>query len=265
MTLDDSIWNPAVEIDDDDQDEEEGQKLENDEEDRFMYFSEIAQAVAPVLDQYFPPESGVRIIGEPGRYMVAASATLCCAVVSARSNELDTAIIEDHSIMDHDAARSLAEMSRAEEGELVRQRGTSMAQDDTDVVLATIQEELADYTKLFAAQQLAQQEVDVYNDSLDLFHEGFNTAGDLLGPPDESQVNKQHHTAEGLSYPLVSNTLSKDELDSSALVTLAAAGEAAVNGMVLQAVADSAPLQDDYAYYINDGVYGAFNVSRLTS
>ena len=27
----------------------------------------------------------------------------------------------------------------------------------------------------------------------------------------------------------------------------------------MQAVADSNPLQDDFAYYINDGVYGAFN------
>merc|ERR1719356_1409482 len=41
---------------------------------------------------------------------------------------------------------------------------------------------------------------------------------------------------------------------------LAAAGEAAVSGIVRQAIADSAqPLQEDYAYYINDGVYGAFN------
>jgi hypothetical protein len=41
---------------------------------------------------------------------------------------------------------------------------------------------------------------------------------------------------------------------------LAAAGEAAVSGIVRQAIADSVqPLQDDFAYYINDGVYGAFN------
>jgi ornithine decarboxylase len=41
---------------------------------------------------------------------------------------------------------------------------------------------------------------------------------------------------------------------------LAAAGEAAVSGFVRQAIADSVqPLQDDFAYYINDGVYGAFN------
>ena len=32
------------------------------------------------------------------------------------------------------------------------------------------------------------------------------------------------------------------------------------NSFVVQAIADSAqPLQDDFAYYINDGVYGAFN------
>ena len=31
-------------------------------------------------------------------------------------------------------------------------------------------------------------------------------------------------------------------------------------GIVRQAIADAAqPLQDDFAYYINDGVYGAFN------
>lgn len=40
---------------------------------------------------------------------------------------------------------------------------------------------------------------------------------------------------------------------------LAAAGEAAVSGIVRQAVANTQPLQDDFAYYINDGVYGAFN------
>ena len=61
-----------------------------------------------------------------------------------------------------------------------------------------------------------------------------------------------------MSYPLVTNS-TDDDPDSCALLSLAAAGEAAVNGIVMQAVADSAPLQDDYSYYINDGVYGAFN------
>ena len=67
---------------------------------------------------------------------------------------------------------------------------------------------------------------------------------------------------EGLNYPLVAAGSDEAEAEQpSSLLTLAAAGEAAVNGVFLQAVCDSAPLQDDYGYYISDGVYGAFNVS----
>eukprot|EP00957_Ditylum_brightwellii_P043804 3321840-Ditylum_brightwellii.AAC.1 len=46
---------------------------------------------------------------------------------------------------------------------------------------------------------------------------------------------------------------------AAGVLTLAASGEAAVSGILMQAVADSASLQDDFSYYINAGVYGAFN------
>lgn len=121
---------------------------------------------------------------------------------------------------------------------------------------------MADYSALYARQTLSQQEADVYNDTIDLFKEGIETARDLLGPPDERQMHRRHHTVEGLNYPLVAELQEDDEHPNehpSAFISLAAAGEAAVQGVVIQAVADSAPLQDDYAYYINDGVYGAFN------
>lgn len=260
-----SLWNPATELDPEDQDEVEGkldevvngQKVE--EEDRYMTFTEVAEQVAPVLDRLFPAESGVRIIGEPGRYLVAACATLCCSVVSARSNELDTTYAPE-AVDDQEAAMHLHEMTREEEDILVRKRGTSLAQIDADNVMATIQEELEDYSRLFAAKQLAQQEFDVYNDPLDLYNEGFASAADLLGPPEEGQKRRQIHTVEGMTCPLVSNEEGDGEM--MGLLTLGAAGEAAVNGVVMQAVADSAPLQDDYSYYINDGVYGAFNVSH---
>ena len=42
-------------------------------------------------------------------------------------------------------------------------------------------------------------------------------------------------------------------------MALAAAGEAAVTGAVLEAVSSVMPGTDDYSYYVNDGVYGAFN------
>jgi ornithine decarboxylase len=259
-----SMWNPAVEIDEDEADPDEGKEdiakeEEVVEEDRFMFFNEIAAQVAPVIDQLFPPEDGVRVIGEPGRYLVAACATLCCSVVSTRSNEVDTSFMPE-AINDMEAAQGLNDMSREETENIVHKRGASISMQAglDDDVMNTISEELNDYSKLFASQQLAQQEVDVYADSLDLYHEGFQSAADLLGPPDEDQMKRMHHTVEGMSYPLVASSgyFGGEEQEPSAMLTLAAAGEAAVNGMVLQAVADSTPLQDDYAYYINDGVYG---------
>ena len=191
---------------------------------------------------------------------VAACATLCCNVISVRTNQVD-AEFEPTVIHDQETAMALNDMSREEEKELVHrrtlstkgssQRGGSMSADD--LVLGTIAEELADYSKLFARQNLAQQEADTYNDALDLFTEGFNTSADLLGRPEEHQT-EQFHTVEGLTYPLV---MSAEEEGDSALITLAAAGEAAVSGVVMQAVADSSPLQDDFSVYVNDGVYGA--------
>lgn len=153
-------------------------------------------------------------------------------------------------------------MTREEEKALVHhKRDNSYISITEDPVFASIQESMEDYSKLFASQQLAQQEVDVYTDKLDLYHEGFESAMDMLGPPDEDQMHTKFHTVEGMTYPLVAGPAELDEepQEPSALLTLAAAGEAAINGVMMQAVADSAPLQDDYAYYINDGVYGAFN------
>jgi diaminopimelate decarboxylase len=257
-----SMWNPA-DLDEDVVDEVDtkdvGSPVSSDSEEEgdghFMYFTEIAEQVAPLIDEMFPPS--VRIIGEPGRYFVAACATLCCSVIAARTNEMNSSF-EPEAIDDKEAAENLRDMSREEEGEFVRQRGMSISEDkDADAILTTIQEELADYSKLYATQQLAQQEVDVYNDALDFYKEGFESAADLLGPPDEDQKHKVKHSVEGMTYSLAN--INDEGADPSGLITLAAAGEAAVNGFVLQAVADAAPLQDDYSYYINDGVYGAFN------
>jgi hypothetical protein len=141
---------------------------------------------------------------------------------------------------------------------IVKKRTMSMGGEglDESVILDTIVEEFEDYSKLFAKQNLAQQEADVYNDGLDLYTEDFETAADILGPPTEEQQKTKIHSAEGMIKELA---LNDNQEGGDALLALAAAGEAAVNGVVLQAIADSAPLQDDYAYYINDGVYSSFN------
>ena len=274
-----SIWNPAAELDDVDVDEVEGKSATNEsdgeeekDQDHFMYFTEIAENVAPIIDRLFPPESGVRLIAEPGRYFVAAAASLCCSVVAARTNETEGSYpFNPEAFADTESAKALNDLSREDEKEIAgggHIRGNSVfggsAELVDDAILSTIQEELTDYSMLFATQQLAQQEFDVYNDKLDLYEEGYSTAIDLLGPPKHrDNLKEQHHTAEGISMPLVvASTIEEgDETnpESNALLTLAAAGEAAVSGVMMQAMADSSPLLDDYAYYINDGVYGAFN------
>jgi hypothetical protein len=260
-----SLWNPASEIDDVEEEEVEAEgieisKVKKEEEDHFMFFTEIAAEVAPAIDRYFPPNSGVRIVAEPGRYFAAAAATLCCSVVSARSSAFDVSF-EPSPVNDKEASAAINDMTRQEQVDVVHRRsGSNNSADMENAVFSQLQEELTDYSKLFASQQLAQQEFDVYNDNMNLYEEGYETAVDLLGPPQEHQLNTQLHTVEGMTYSLVaaSADMADGEVDSSAMFSLIAAGEAAVKGMIIQAVADS-DLQDDYAYYINDGVYGAFN------
>jgi diaminopimelate decarboxylase len=263
------LWNPQV-LEEDPEvvavvDPKEGYNSDDEKTagDHFMFFNEIAEQVAPIIDQVFPVEEGVRIIGEPGRYFVAACATLCCSVISVRTNQVGDDF-EPEAIDDRETAEALNEMSREEENELVRGQSLRMEHSlrnmseggDADTGLTSIMDSLGDYAALFARQNLAQQEADVYNDTIDFYKTDLDTAMDILGPPTEDQQEIMRHTVEGMNYPLVA---SNENEESGVFITLAAAGEAAVNGVVMQAVADASPMQDDYAYYINDGVYGAFN------
>jgi hypothetical protein len=184
-------------------------------------------------------------------------------LISVRTNGVGDDF-EPEAIDDNETAQALNDMTREEEDDLVRGQSLrvenslrKMSEDgDGDAGLASVMDSLGDYASLFARRQLVQQEADVYNDSIDFSRSDLDTAMDMLGPPTEGQQDTGHHTVEGMNYPLV--TLDENE-ESGVFVTLASAGEAAVNGVVMQAVADASNMQDDYAYYINDGVYGAFN------
>lgn len=134
------------------------------------------------------------------------------------------------------------------------EKAVSMSGQDSENILTALFDDLQSYSRLYARQQLTQQEADGYNDTLNLYDEKFDTAADILGAPEKDQMCKTSHTVEGMNHSLVA-----PEAQPDAMITLAAAGEAAVSGIVMQAVADSAALADDYSYYINDGVYGAFN------
>jgi ornithine decarboxylase len=260
-----SFYNPEVlDMEDDDFAVDEGldsttclESTNTTEDVPYMFFTEIAESVAPLIDEMFA--ENIRVIGEPGRYFVAAAATLVTSVVGVRSNELDDTPFAPEAISDTNRATYIDALSREEENKIVRHRGASfdhsgvMASGPDEKVWGTITEELNDYAKYYARQNFACQETDAYNDGLDLYKEDFDTAADLLGVPSKDQMKSIIHSVEGMSKTFAMGEDGKGE------ISLAAAGEAAVNGMVMQAVADSAPLQDDYAYYVNDGVYGGFN------
>jgi len=271
-----STWNPAaltpIEDDEEDSDDEtedyiEGLEMtedapsppkpdkETEDGDRFMFFTEIADKVRPMLDELFPVESGVRLIAEPGRYFVAAYATLVSSVVSCRDNAVDSTFVPK-AIDDKKAAANFGALNRKAEKTVVCKRGV-VFNEEGNPMYGHIMEEMADYSKLFARQYLAQQEADVYNDPLDLYKEGFDTAIDLLGAPTEEQKAHTMHSVEGINKSLVTDISSKNG-PGAGFLTFAAAGEAAVKGIVLQAVADSNS-EDNYAYYINEGCYGGLN------
>jgi len=252
---------PDGEEQDDDDDDDDG---------KLMFFSEIAEAIVPIMDDLFPPESNVRIIAEPGRYLVAASSTLCTSIIGVRANAT-TADVEPIKISDEKAAFHVDQVTRAEEDEIVAESSKP-----EHPVIDTIVDEIADYSKLYARLNLTQQEFDVYAEKAELTSGHVQAGAPLLAPPEdrlpEGEEPQQHHTVEGMQMGIVANCLddglsviseteTSDNRDVNlrGALSLAAAGEAAVSGVVIQAIADSAPCQDDYAYYVNDGCYGGFN------
>ncbi len=289
-----SLWNPETIIDNvvnehlddvpDDEDEEvekkEGKTLEevSDDDDKpteLNFFDDIASFVTPKIDEYFPPEDeSVVVIGEPGRYLVAAAFTLVTSVTSVRGNAIDSSAVPE-PIEDSVAAKGLDQLTRGEEQEII-----DMQANPESAVIETIVEELQTYSKLYTCQNLTQQEIDVWQDKSDV---------GLLEAPDRMEIlnAEKVHTAEGVTAGIVaecldeeegkdftrsrSNSIARSRSNSlikgttveeefmNSVLTIAAAGEAAVSGVVIQAVADSTSYQDDYAYYVNDGVYGAFN------
>lgn len=46
--------------------------------------SQITSVINPALDKYFPSDSGVRIIAEPGRYYVASAFTLAVNIIAKK-------------------------------------------------------------------------------------------------------------------------------------------------------------------------------------
>eukprot|EP00566_Odontella_aurita_P006974 CAMPEP_0113547708 /NCGR_PEP_ID=MMETSP0015_2-20120614/12502_1 /TAXON_ID=2838 /ORGANISM="Odontella" /LENGTH=724 /DNA_ID=CAMNT_0000448285 /DNA_START=597 /DNA_END=2771 /DNA_ORIENTATION=+ /assembly_acc=CAM_ASM_000160 len=263
-TIDEELDEVEDENDDIEGKEQDSDKDEDGGDKPLMYFNEIAEAIVPIMDELFPPESGVRIIAEPGRYLTAAASTLCASIVSVRSNARYEGTVPK-GVSDGHAAFHVDQITRAEENQIVQDQSNP-----EHAIIDTIVEELADYSKRVARLNLSQQEVDVYTENADLVTGKMKSAASLLAPPEErlpdGMEQKQYHTVEGMQMGIVAESVDMrlgDEAEcqpsSAGALTVAGAGEAAVSGVLMQAMADSAPLQDEFAYYINDGCYGSFN------
>merc|ERR1719356_1244776 len=109
-----------------------------------------------MLDEMFPPSSGVSIIAEPGRYLVAAAATLVASVVSVRSNRTKSGG-PSQAISDRAAADNVFLVTRAEEDEIVRDHARALGETENPII-ETLVEELADYSQRYARANLTQQE-----------------------------------------------------------------------------------------------------------
>ncbi|KAM3843170.1 ornithine decarboxylase 1-like [Diretmus argenteus] len=67
-----------------------------------LKFEEITTVINPALDKYFPADSGVRVIAEPGRYYVASAYTLAVNIIAKKviMNEQSTSDEEDDGAND---------------------------------------------------------------------------------------------------------------------------------------------------------------------
>ncbi|KAJ8387933.1 hypothetical protein AAFF_G00148670 [Aldrovandia affinis] len=53
-------------------------------DDTKLKFEEITAVINPALDKYFPADSGVRVIAEPGRYYIASAYTLAVNIIAKK-------------------------------------------------------------------------------------------------------------------------------------------------------------------------------------
>merc|ERR1712238_401002 len=104
--------------------------------------TEIASKVAPLIDKLFPLD--VRVIGEPGRYYVAAAATLVTAIVGSRSNELDEKIFSPEAISDNKASDQINERDH------FKKRSTLASKNREARVMESTTDELNEHAKHFA-------------------------------------------------------------------------------------------------------------------
>lgn len=77
-----------------------------------FHFFQVCNTLNPLLDEHFPPSSGIKIIGEPGRYYSASALTLAVNVFAKR-------VVPHSQLQEGEKAKTVGTVSKKDE-QLVR-------------------------------------------------------------------------------------------------------------------------------------------------
>lgn len=76
--------------------------------DSTITFEDVCNTLNPLLDEHFPPSSGIKIIGEPGRYYSASALTLAVNVFAKR-------VVPHSQLQEGDKAKTVSTVSKKDE------------------------------------------------------------------------------------------------------------------------------------------------------
>lgn len=190
-------------------------------------FDDICFYLKKAIDECFPPESGVRIIGEPGRFYVASA---CCLTVNitAKRNAHETAVIDDsdtHSLK----SLCLEQSSQIEEVALMNsQMAISTENNDSQNKVSP-----NDFENDHEREYLRERTLSL-----------------SLSP--HVYCSEWLDNDSGVSSP--GNKLPPCQLSSKEVANIAARAL-----LEQQQQQTQSHLVGEFMYYVNDGVYGSFN------
>lgn len=88
----------------------------------FFFLNDLSDHLGPLLDKIFPPESGLKLVGQPGRYLVASCTTKFISVYAVRSNTTDMGTRTHRKpFADLDVSTALAALDSNKRHKLIQQ------------------------------------------------------------------------------------------------------------------------------------------------
>lgn len=203
-------------------------------------FDDIAVELRAAVDRYFPEGCGVQIIGEPGRFYVTSACHLAVQVIAKRR-------IEHAGGAAAERERELADEANADA--LPNPAQTAAIDTLAEAVEAAALAD-ADFVDAFGASTIEDGNR-MQQDDASLDSANYTTAGTTADDEAAAAAHDGDESAEAAVGVLGAEEALALATGSSAMVV----DEAPSSGTA------SPPPEGDptFMYYVNDGVYGAFN------